>query len=122
MWSLETDRTNRLAAEAIYCAAEAGKFWEMQEWLYFNVDRWSSADDVVTALSEMAAPEVGVDGAGLAVCLREERYRSRLEAFADDADRRGVTGTPSFLIGGRTISGAYPFEAFQQAIEEALQK
>lgn len=94
----------------------------MHDWLYYNVDRWSSADDIVTALSEMAAPEVGVDGAGLAACLREERYRARLESFMADAQQRGVQATPSFLVDGQTISGAYPFETFRQAIEEALQK
>ena len=58
MWDL-TDRTNRLAAEALYCAGEAGKFWEMHDWLYYNVDSWSSAEDILTILSEVAAPATG---------------------------------------------------------------
>jgi protein-disulfide isomerase len=121
VWDLDNDRTNRLAAESLYCAGETGKFWEMHDWLYYNVDTWSSADDIVTVLSEVAAPEVGVDGAGLANCLQEERYRAQLEAFMDDAQQRGIQSTPSFLVGGQPIVGAYPFETFREVIEEALQ-
>jgi protein-disulfide isomerase len=32
----------------------------------------------------------------------------------------GVRGTPAFLINGRPLVGAQPFEAFQQAIEAEL--
>jgi len=118
---LDKDRTNRLAAESLYCAGETGKFWEMHDWLYYNVDLWSSADDIVTVLSEVAAPEVGVDGAGLSNCLREDRYRSQLEAFRADAEQRGIQATPSFLIGDQPLVGAYPFDTFRLAIEEELQ-
>jgi protein-disulfide isomerase len=31
-----------------------------------------------------------------------------------------VTGTPAFFINGEFISGAVPFEAFQQVIESHL--
>jgi len=32
----------------------------------------------------------------------------------------GVRGTPAFFINGRMISGAQPFEKFQEIIEEEL--
>jgi protein-disulfide isomerase len=32
----------------------------------------------------------------------------------------GVSGTPAFLINGRFLSGAQPFSAFQEVIDEAL--
>ena len=120
-WDLEKDRTNRLAAEALYCAGESGKFWEMHDWLYANVDLWSSAEDVATVLREEAAPAVGMDRAGLAACLQEERYYAQLEAFQQDAEQREVQSVPFFLVNGEAIYGASPFETFRQAIEGALQ-
>ena len=34
----------------------------------------------------------------------------------------GGIGTPTFYINGRKIAGAYPFEAFEKLIKEALAK
>jgi protein-disulfide isomerase len=35
--------------------------------------------------------------------------------------RAGVSGTPAYFINGRMISGARPFEAFQEIIDGELQ-
>jgi protein-disulfide isomerase len=37
-----------------------------------------------------------------------------------DGQAAGVSGTPAFLINGRFISGAQPFEAFKEIIDEEL--
>jgi protein-disulfide isomerase len=37
-----------------------------------------------------------------------------------EAKALGITGTPAFLINGRLMSGALPFEAFEQAVESAI--
>ncbi|WP_428261517.1 DsbA family protein [Haliangium sp.] len=34
----------------------------------------------------------------------------------------GVSGTPAFFINGRFLSGAQPFPAFKQVIDEELKK
>lgn len=38
------------------------------------------------------------------------------------ANEVGVNGTPAFLINGRMISGAQPFEAFKKIIDEELER
>ena len=38
------------------------------------------------------------------------------------AQSLGVRGTPTFVINGRAMSGALPFETFRQLIDEALAK
>ena len=113
----ETGQRGYLAAEALYCAGEAGRFWEMHDWLFFNVDRWGAAPDVVSAIVQESAPELGLDGAALESCLREERYRGHVEALAQDARARGVTGTPSFLVGDQLLHGWQPFDQFKAIIE-----
>ena len=35
-------------------------------------------------------------------------------------DEAGVNGTPAFFINGRLVSGAQPFEAFKEVIDEEL--
>ena len=45
--------------------------------------------------------------------------------IADDlreASQLGITGTPSFFINGRYLSGAQPFANFKRMIDEALEK
>jgi protein-disulfide isomerase len=39
-----------------------------------------------------------------------------------DGGSIGVTGTPAFIINGKSVVGAQPFEAFQKAIDAALAK
>jgi protein-disulfide isomerase len=38
-----------------------------------------------------------------------------------DGQKLGVRGTPAFFVNGRFLSGARPFEDFQQLIDEELQ-
>ncbi len=116
------DTFQRMAAEALYCAGEQGKFWEMHDWEYKNVSRLTGGGDVVAVLVGQAAPELGLDGDRLETCLREDRYRSRLQEIMDDALARGVQATPTFLINDRPLEGAAPFEVFRQMIEEKLAK
>ncbi len=111
-----------MTAEALYCAGEQGKFWEMHDWEYKNVSRLTGGSDVVAVLVDQAASELGLDGARLEACLREDRYRGRLKEIMDDALARGIQGTPTFLINDRPLEGAAPFENFRQIIEEELAK
>jgi protein-disulfide isomerase len=34
----------------------------------------------------------------------------------------GVTGTPAFFVNGRFLSGAQPFDAFKQIIDDELER
>jgi len=38
----------------------------------------------------------------------------------EEGNRLGVSGTPTFFINGRVLSGAQPIERFVQVIEEEL--
>jgi protein-disulfide isomerase len=39
-----------------------------------------------------------------------------------EAQDAGIQGTPSFTVNGQRLVGPQPLEAFEQAIEEELQK
>jgi protein-disulfide isomerase len=39
-----------------------------------------------------------------------------------EGQQAGVSGTPAFLVNGRFISGAQPFEAFKEIIDEELRR
>ena len=101
------------AALAAACAEEQGKFWEYHHKLFT-----SAALDGDTLRS--LAGELGLDQAKFDECLASEKYASVVEKDMADASAVGVRGTPAFFINGRMISGAQPFEKFQEIIDEEL--
>jgi protein-disulfide isomerase len=102
-----------LAAEA---ARQQGKFWEMHDKLYAHNTELDRA-----SLDRYAA-ELGLDAARFKADLDGGAGTDRIARDTDDARRFGITGTPSFFINGRSLTGAQPIEAFKQAIDEELRK
>ena len=47
--------------------------------------------------------------------------RKAIDADLEQAQKLGVTGTPSFFINGRNLSGAQPFPNFKRMIDQALE-
>lgn len=108
-----------MAAEASHCAAEQGAYWEYHNMLFsrFNQD-WPTWNDV--EVHRDYANRLGLDSDALVECFRDRRYREKVADSAREARIMGVSGTPHFIINGVSLSGARPFDAFQQAIETAL--
>lgn len=104
----------RRAAEAARCANDQGRFWEYRERLF------ASGNDVSDERLTAIARDVGVDLATFTACLADGRHRAAIQRDIEEASRLGADGTPAFFINGRMLSGAQPFDAFVQIIEEEL--
>ena len=113
-----------LAAEASYCAGEQDKFWEMHDIIFAN-----QASPFSASLMNTWAKTVGVEDLGqFKDCMSDHTYYDRANQDEADATTEGVNGTPSFIItymvDGKEVKqmlpGNYPYESFQQIIEEAL--
>ncbi len=107
------------SAEASECAAEQDKFWAFHD-LVFN-DQMAThsqlTDDKLVSLAE----ELGLDTTAFTECLNKGEYSNQIRQETASVQSMGVRGTPAFLVNGVFISGAQPFEVFQQIIEEQLQ-
>jgi protein-disulfide isomerase len=105
-----------LAAEASLCAADQGKFWELHDWLFANRSNLSpeTIGDQVAAL--------GIDREAFETCLQAGTHRAQVEADSAEARSFGITGTPGFVINGRILGGAQPFEAFAAVIDDELRR
>ncbi len=103
------------AAEAARCAGEQGKYWEYHDILFANHAA------LAPELLKKYAADLQLDAAQFAACLDSDKYASAVNKDLAEGTRVGVSGTPAFFINGRFLSGAQPFSAFQQAIEEALE-
>jgi protein-disulfide isomerase len=115
------------AALAAYCAADQGKFWEMQDTLFANVlgeDAGSFTDRRLQAIAE----KVGLDMTEFNSCYNSDKYADQVQQDFTDGTAAGVTGTPGFRItytvNGETktkpLAGAQPFSTFQQELEAIL--
>lgn len=102
------------ASEAAECAYDQSKFWEYHNKLFEN----QGALDVASL--KKYAQDLGLDTAKFNTCLDSGTKAAEVNKDLSDGTKYGVTGTPSFFINGIQLTGAQPFSAFQQIIEQEL--
>ena len=103
----------QLAAEAARCAGEQGKFWEYHDMLYGNAPKLGVAE------LKSYAKNIGLN-ASFDQCLASGKYKAIVQNDLSEGAKLGLTGTPTFFINGREISGALPLESFAAIIDEEL--
>ena len=113
------------AAEASRCAGEQGKYWEMHDLLFANMNTLEIADFLRHSQSlNLNTPE-------FQQCLEKGKYEAEIRKDMAEGQRAGVRGTPTFLIGVmeqdpskikalKRIRGAQPFSAFKEALDSLL--
>ncbi|HEU4340435.1 MAG TPA: DsbA family protein [Candidatus Binatia bacterium] len=104
----------RPAAEAARCAQEQQKFWDYHDKLYASAPHLAAAD------LKTYAKEVGLDLGLFERCLNAGKYKELVQNNLMQGAKLGITGTPTFFINGREVSGAQPIEAFTTIIDEEL--
>lgn len=112
---------SRWAAQAAECAADQGKFWEMHELLFTRQQGENTGAFSKENLINLAK-EIKVDGAKFSDCVNQDATLARVQEDISEGNRIGVRGTPTFLLNGKLIVGAQPYEAFKTALDEALKK
>ncbi|MBN1286022.1 MAG: peptidylprolyl isomerase [Anaerolineae bacterium] len=102
------------AAIAAECADEQDRFWDYHNTLFANQGNF---DDTLLL---GAAYTLGLDMDRFEACYASDDMLEEIQVDYDDARTLGATGTPSFSVNGELLVGAQPFDAFQQAIDRAL--
>jgi len=103
-----------LAARAALAAKEQGKFWEFHDKLF-------AADKLNPDIIKKIALDLKLDMARFEKDLNSPRIRARLEKDLLDAQKAGVTGTPTVYINGRTPKQRN-LAGFQNIIDDELKK
>jgi protein-disulfide isomerase len=104
----------RPAAEFSQCANEQGKFWEMHDAIYAQMDKM----DPASLLGH--AEDVGLDSEKLQACLAAGRGAKQVDADLERGKALGVEGTPTLYINGRLFQGQPSGDAIVEAIEAEL--
>jgi protein-disulfide isomerase len=109
------------AGEASECAADQGAFWEYHDKLFDSQSGENRGAFNKENLKRFAT-ELGLDSEAFDECLDSGKYTSIVQDETRAAQSLGVRSTPAFLINGKPVIGAQPFEVFEQYIEEARGK
>jgi len=107
------------AAEAAHCAGAQGAFWAMHDKLFSAQSAWSGLADVNDAFAGYAG-QMGLDVAAFRACLESGQFAAQITREVQEGQAAGVGGTPSFLINGQLMVGAYPYSEFERRIEAEL--
>ncbi|MBF0623944.1 MAG: DsbA family protein [Magnetococcales bacterium] len=102
------------AAEAAQCAADQGGFWAYHDALFEHGGEMEPA-----YLKELAG-KLKLDNKKFDHCLDSNQHAKRLAEDQAEANRLGVSGTPSFFINGIRKVGALPVAEFIQVIQAEL--
>lgn len=115
-------------AEAVECARDQGRFWELQSILYEKTDdaQALTETDIIQLARQAGVKELK----DFQTCWKERKYKTRVTDDIRDGAQLGIQGTPTFVVGlydsesgtvsGEMFSGAVSEDKFVQTIEKCL--
>ena len=118
----------KVLAEAVECARDQDKFWEMQSLLYeLNGDSFVLTEMELIKLAKQAGVKNLKD---FQTCSQKRTYQTRVAEDMREGARLGIQGTPTFILGlydqengavsGEMFSGAVSTDKFVEVIEKYL--
>lgn len=114
--------TTALAAAMIARCSGPARYLGFVDLYFRSQAQWSRADNPLAALKKIARLG-GLSGDDVDRCLRQQALVDFLQGTAREASaKHEINSTPSFLINGRKIAGALPYDDFSAVVDEALAK
>jgi protein-disulfide isomerase len=101
------------AAEAARCAGAQDKYWPYYDRLF------SGSQLDVPQLKQMAA-DLGLDMNKFNPCLDAGQQAAAVQKDAAEAQKIGLSGTPSFFLNGHFFTGALPYEEMRKMVLREL--
>jgi len=116
----------RKLAEAVECAREQNRFWQLQAVIYKNASRNLGKADILKL-----AQRAGIGNLDdFENCWSGEKYKARVFADLQEGNQIGVQATPTFVVGiydpksatvsGEMFSGAVSEDKFVRTIEKYI--
>lgn len=102
------------ASIATHCVGDQGKYWEMSRTVFENQQAIEDAD------LRTYAERVGADVAKYDACLTSGKFDAKIQANIADAQKAGVSATPTFFVNGTLLSGAQSYDRFKSLIDREL--
>ena len=103
-------RAGALALMSIY-AAEKGRFWQMNDFL-FTIARGRAPIRI-----EEVAQQVGLEAQALKQAMGTKAIRKKLRKDISDGIALGIEGTPGFIIDGQVYNAMLPPEIIKKLLQ-----
>jgi len=114
--------TPALAASMISRCGGPGRYFGMVEVFFRGQAQWSRAENPINALKSVARFG-GMSGTDVDACLQNQELLNYIQKTAREGqEKHEINATPSFVLGGRTISGSLPYEDFKKLLDAELEK
>jgi protein-disulfide isomerase len=110
------------AHRAAQAAAAQGKFWEMHDLLFQQLQAWNQSTNP-TSVFEGYAQQLNLDMEKYKTDSQSSETLAVINADIDAGKKINVTGTPTFFIDGKLVEDAASIgtvEGFSNAIQEAI--
>lgn len=90
------------AANATECANEQGRFWDYHNKIV--AESPGGRNSLTRANLKRYAADIQLDTARFDACLDANKYNAAVQADVNEAQRLGLTGTPTFILNGRRLN------------------
>ncbi len=105
-----------LRAAALARCAPQERYFAVLDTLFQQQETWSRAKDPLAAIGNIGKL-AGMSQATVDACFKDTKLMDSIVQIRLDGEKQGVDSTPTFLIGGKKISGAQPFEEFDKLLK-----
>jgi protein-disulfide isomerase len=106
-----------LRAAAMARCAPQERYFAVLETLFAQQENWSRAKDPLVALGNIGKL-AGMSQATVDACFKDTKLMDSIVQIRLDGEKtHGVDSTPTFIIGGKKVSGAEPFETFDKLLK-----
>jgi len=111
---------NAAVSAAMVARCSGDRFFTVLERLYQTQATWTSGSDTTAGLKTAVGP-VGMTAAEVDACLALLELRNGVLNMREGGQSQyAVSGTPTFIIGGQTLVGAWPFANFDSLLKALL--
>jgi len=100
---------------AVLCAQEQGAFWELNNYIFENIETIQKVDDI-----KDIAGKLGLNQESFNQCFESDKYKDQIMKWFEQAKKDEADSTPTFLINGQKIVGSQPYAIFEDAIKSQL--
>jgi len=108
------------AAVAAECASRQSEqaFWKLYE-AFFEKQREINPQNLKEKVDE-ALKDVKIDKQKFDTCFNNQETLEQVRYEMAEGQSVGINGTPGFIINGRLLSGAQPYQMFKNVIDDEL--